>query len=67
MTFGDWELADFEQIREEAGSGSAPSDGLRLYREEYLIEFMLKDQVDVNAFGTAYGAADFPAQGPAKW
>ncbi|MDE6973739.1 MAG: FtsX-like permease family protein [Lachnospiraceae bacterium] len=57
--------ADFERIREEAGSGSAPSDGLGLYREEYLIEFMLKDQVDVNAFGTAYGAADLPAQGPA--
>ena len=34
-------------------------------REEHLIEFLLREEADVNAFATAYADAGLPANGPA--
>ena len=33
-------------------------------RQEYLIEFLIKDGCDINAFATAYADAELPANGP---
>ena len=33
--------------------------------EEYLIEFLLEDNADIDAFGTSYAAEGLPANGPA--
>ena len=44
-----------------------PADYMRLEQygsTEYLIEFLIKDGYDINAFSTAYGDAGLPCNGP---
>ncbi len=52
--------ADYEKIKGQE-EGSVRNGA----REEYLIEFLLAEGADINAFGTAYAAAELPANGPA--
>lgn len=49
---------DYEAVK---AYGSAHNSA----REEYLIEFLLRDGADTNLFGAAYAAEGLPADGPA--
>lgn len=60
--------ADYERIRQQDGRNAGVSSAGSTYhimQEEYLIEFLLRDGTDTNAFGSAYAAAGLPANGPA--
>ncbi len=57
--------ADYESIKESFSVGNAEAGGAASCTEEYLIEFLLRDTANVNAFEAAYAAAGLPANGPA--
>ena len=56
---------DYKRIKKGLESKSRLHHASGICREEYLIEFLLKEQADVNTFGAAYAAAQLPANGPA--